>query len=469
MMAMEVHIMPMIERIEPKLQTFKEKKKVAAYARVSKDTERLMHSIASQISYYSEKIQNNPDWVYAGVYADYGISGTGTAHRDEFNRMLADAKAGKIDIILTKSISRFARNTVDLLEAVRNLKEIGVEVRFEEQNISTFSGDGEVMLSILASFAQEESRSISDNTKWGIRKLYENGVPRHGRLFGYRMENGNYIIKEDEAEIVRRIFQMFLDGDSCYAIAQKLESEGIKSLTDKKLCGEVIAKMIRQEKYTGCTLCQKLYTKNPLTHYQVKNKGELPMYFIEDTHPAIISRELFEMAQREFASRYGVEIVNGIAERASYLCESSPHPKHRSPQWSEERKKAHSEYFRTRESGPCRYDFSHLIECENCHGHLQAQLRHYADGTTEVRWVDAEHAERDKSAPRPIIPRDSVLKKQITDCLGWDEFDGDKLLSVLEIITINVDVVTLHFKDGSEKSFRYIPEKQTRRKRKENS
>ncbi|MCD8329977.1 MAG: recombinase family protein, partial [Lachnospiraceae bacterium] len=159
-----------ISKIEPILPAAPKRKKVAAYARVSRDTERLMHSISAQVSYYSGLIQNNPEWEYAGVYADFGITGTNTSKRNEFNRLIADCEAGRIDIVLTKSISRFARNTVDLLETVRHLKDLGIEVRFEKENINSFSEDGELMLSLLASFAQEESRSISENCKWGIRR-----------------------------------------------------------------------------------------------------------------------------------------------------------------------------------------------------------------------------------------------------------------------------------------------------------
>lgn len=165
-----------IRKIEPPVAQRKPKKKVAAYARVSRDTERLLHSFSAQVSYYSALIQRNPDWEYAGVYADEGITGTSTDARVEFQRMMRDCDEGKIDIILTKSISRFTRNTVDLLTAIRHLKDIGVEVRFEEQNISTFSGDGELMLTILASFAQEESISMSANIQWAKRKQAEKGI-----------------------------------------------------------------------------------------------------------------------------------------------------------------------------------------------------------------------------------------------------------------------------------------------------
>mgnify|MGYP000446792924 FL=1 len=193
--------MPNLRKIEAAVPIIREKKKVAAYARVSMQSERMLHSLSAQVSYYSGLIQKNPDWEYAGVYADDFISGTNTVKRDEFKRMLADCEAGKIDIILTKSISRFARNTVDLLETVRHLKDLGVEVRFEKERIRSMDGDGELMLTILASFAQEESRSISDNVKWGIRKRMQNGIPNgHFRIYGYRWEGDELVIVPEEAE-----------------------------------------------------------------------------------------------------------------------------------------------------------------------------------------------------------------------------------------------------------------------------
>ena len=179
--------MPKITRLEASKPVLEAKKKVAAYARVSKDTEQLMHSLSAQVSHYSTLIQNTPGWDYAGVYVDAGITGTSAAARPEFQRMIADCEAGKIDIVLTKSISRFARNTVDLLATVRHLKELGVEVRFEREKINTFTGDGEVMLSILASFAEEESVSLSKNIKWVFKKKFENGeVHSHQKMLGYQ-------------------------------------------------------------------------------------------------------------------------------------------------------------------------------------------------------------------------------------------------------------------------------------------
>lgn len=223
--------MAKISRIEPKIPALKERAKVAAYARVSMETDRLAHSLSAQVSYYNELIQGNPEWEYAGVYADFGISGTGTAARSEFLRLIADCEAGKVDIVLTKSISRFARNTVDLLSTVRHLKEIGVEVRFEKEHIHSLSGDGELMLSILASFAQEESRSISENSKWGIRKRYQSGEigVKNKRVFGYSYDGENYEVVPEEAQAVRLIFERFTSGVPLGKIKSELEAAGIKS------------------------------------------------------------------------------------------------------------------------------------------------------------------------------------------------------------------------------------------------
>ena len=203
-----------IKKMKPVLP---ERKKVAAYCRVSMETERLHHSLSAQVSRYSELIQSNPQWEFAGIYADEGISGTKAGLRPEFMRMIADCESGKIDIVLTKSISRFARNTVDLLETVRHLKDIGVEVRFEKENIRSLSDDGELMLTLLASFAQEDSVSISNNVKWGIRKRMQEGLPNasgHFQIYGYQWDGDKLVPVPEEAEIVKRIFQNFLDGKS---------------------------------------------------------------------------------------------------------------------------------------------------------------------------------------------------------------------------------------------------------------
>ena len=296
--------MPNLRKIEAAVPAIREKKKVAAYARVSMQSERMLHSLSAQVSYYSGLIQKNPDWEYAGVYADDFISGTNTVKRDEFKRMLADCEAGKIDIILTKSISRFARNTVDLLETVRHLKDLGVEVQFEKERIRSMDGDGELMLTILASFAQEESRSISDNVKWGIRKRMQNGIPNgRFRIYGYRWEGDELVIVPEEAEIVKRIFQNFLDGKSRLETEREFAAEGITTREGHRWVDSNIKVVLTNVTYTGNLLLQKEFISDPISKQRKKNRGELPQYYVEDTHPAIIDKAAFDFVQEEMARR----------------------------------------------------------------------------------------------------------------------------------------------------------------------
>ena len=296
--------MPNLRKIEAAVPAIREKKKVAAYARVSMQSERMLHSLSAQVSYYSGLIQKNPDWEYAGVYADDFISGTNTVKRDEFKRMLADCEAGKIDIILTKSISRFARNTVDLLETVRHLKDLGVEVQFEKERIRSMDGDGELMLTILASFAQEESRSISDNVKWGIRKRMQNGIPNgHFRIYGYRWEGDELVVVPEEAEVVKRIFQNFLDGKSRLETERELAAEGITTRDGCRWMDSNIKVVLTNVTYTGNLLLQKEFIADPITKQKKKNRGELPQYYVEDTHPSIIDKATFDFVQEEMARR----------------------------------------------------------------------------------------------------------------------------------------------------------------------
>ena len=248
-------------------------------------------------------IQKNPDWEYAGVYADDFISGTNTVKRDEFKRMLADCEAGKIDIILTKSISRFARNTVDLLETVRHLKDLGVEVRFEKERIRSMDGDGELMLTILASFAQEESRSISDNVKWGIRKRMQNGIPNgHFRIYGYRWEGDELVIVPEEAEVVKRIFRNFLDGKSRLETERELADEGITTRDGCRWGDSNIKVVLTNVTYTGNLLLQKEFISDPISK-QRKRTRELPQYYVEDTHPAIIDKALLTLCRRRWQAQ----------------------------------------------------------------------------------------------------------------------------------------------------------------------
>lgn len=299
-----------INRIEPKAPILLKRKKVAAYARVSKESERLDHSLSAQVSYYSSLIQGNPEWEYAGVYADYGISGTGMENREEFMRMLADCEAGKIDIILTKSIQRFARNTVDLLNTVRHLKDIGVEVQFEKEHIHSLSGDGELMMTILASYAQEESRSISENVKWGVRKMFEDGRQNgFTRIYGYSWDGNNYVIIPEEAEIIRLIFRNFLQGIPVRETEQQLEGMGVKTMNGFRFGGSQIRKILENERYAGDMLLQKYYVTDHISHKEVTNHGEVPQYYVEGSHEGIISKEEFQKVQEELKRRRALGVA----------------------------------------------------------------------------------------------------------------------------------------------------------------
>ena len=272
----------------PKLQ---HKKRVAAYARVSSGKDAMLHSLSAQVSYYNDRIQKEDTWEFAGVYSDEAITGT-KEERPGFQQMLEDCRNRKIDMILTKSISRFARNTVTLLETVRMLKALEVDVFFEEQNIHTMSADGELMLTILASYAQEESRSASENQKWRIKKNFEEGMPWNGRMLGYRMRDGQYYIIPDEAELVRRIYREYLGGWGPNRIAAGLNEDGIPTTMHGSIWHpQTIAKILRNYCYTGNLLLQTTYCENHITKRMLKNTGQRPRHLAEETHEAIIPME----------------------------------------------------------------------------------------------------------------------------------------------------------------------------------
>ena len=273
------------------------KKRVAAYARVSSGKDAMLHSLSAQVSYYSNLIQSNPDWLYAGVYSDEAKTGT-KENRDGFLRLVADCRDGRINMVITKSISRFARNTVTLLETVREFKLLDVDVYFEEQNIHTMSADGELMLSILASYAQEESLSASENQKWRIRKGFEKGELINWRfLLGYNVTKAGITIDEDSAMIVREIFSRVIAGESFNSISRDLNDRGLTCALGGRWCAQRIRETVANEKYTGNAMLQKRYRNNHLEKKLCRNTGELPMFYAEETHPAIIDDETFASAQ----------------------------------------------------------------------------------------------------------------------------------------------------------------------------
>ncbi len=370
-------------------------KKVAAYARVSSGKDAMLHSLAAQVSYYSNLIQNHRGWQYVGVYSDEALTGT-KDNRENFQRMLDDCKAGKIDMVITKSISRFARNTVTLLETVRELKTLGVDVFFEEQNIHTMSADGELMLTILASYAQEESLSVSENQKWRIKKNFEEGKPWNGKMLGYRYDNGKYIIIPEEAETVRLIFDCYIKGMSAMAITKLLNGKNITSINGNPWCKNSVLKVLRNYAYTGNLLLQTTYHENHLTKRELVNEGQLPKYQVRDSHEAIIDLATYESVQ---------DIISQLAE------------KHNRPGQKKQS-----------------YPFTGMIVCGICGKHYRRKIT-----DTRVNWICPTYNMLGKSAcASKQIPEES-LYKLTTEVLGTEDFNTDAVHSKITAIRAEKD------------------------------
>jgi site-specific DNA recombinase len=278
------------------------RRRVAGYARVSTDTDEQFSSYEAQVDYYTNYIQDHEDWEFVSVYTDEGISGTSTAKREGFKQMIVDALDDKIDLIITKSVSRFARNTVDSLVTIRKLKEAGVEVYFEKEGIYSFDSKGEMLLTIMSSLAQEESRSISENVTWGIRKRFSDGkvtIPYKAFLGYEKGEDGNLVINEREAKIVRQIFGASLLGKSPFTIAKELTRKGIPTVRGKSIWRQTtIISILTNEKYAGNAILQKTYTPDFLSKRRIVNRGEIPKYYVENSHEGIITEEQFELVQQ---------------------------------------------------------------------------------------------------------------------------------------------------------------------------
>lgn len=301
----------------------KPKLRVAAYCRVSTDSDEQATSYEAQIEHYTEYISKNPEWVLAGIFADDGITGTNTKKRDEFNRMIEECHAGNIDMIITKSISRFARNTLDCLKYIRELKDLNIPVFFEKESINTMDAKGEVLLTIMASLAQQESQSLSQNVKLGIQYRYQQGKVQinHNRFLGYTKDaDGNLVIEPEQAEIVRRIYREYLQGLSMDKIAAGLEADGILTGAGKtKWHTSTINKILRNEKYIGDALLQKTYTTDFLTKKRIKNNGTVPQYYVEGDHEPIIPKDIFLLVQEELVRRRVVHTSDN-GKRHCYSC-----------------------------------------------------------------------------------------------------------------------------------------------------
>lgn len=387
----------------PKLER---KKRVAAYARVSTGKDAMLHSLSSQVGYYSEFIQKQSDWEYAGVYADEALTGTKES-RDEFQRLLNDCRTGRIDMILTKSISRFARNTVTLLKTVRELKSLGVDIFFEEQNIHTMSAEGELMLTILASYAQEESLSASENQKWRIRKGFENGELVNLRfLFGYCISKDGIEIDEDTAPIVREVFDRVIAGESFSAISRDLNARGSTCKLGGKWCAPRIRETVANEKYTGNAMLQKRYRNNHLEKKLLRNTGELPMFYAEGTHPAIIDMDTFEAAQVVL------------------------------------QKKAETTKNRQR---PQKSEFTGKIHCPFCG---KAYKRNTSKGS--VGWNCSTYLSQGKAACHGKRIPEATLKAVCAEVLGTEEYIVGVFADAVERIEVPEDNhLRFIFKDGS--------------------
>ena len=346
------------------------KKRVAAYARVSSGKDAMLHSLSAQVSYYSDYIQKH-GWEYAGVYADEALTGT-KDNRENFQRLLAECRKGTVQMVITKSISRFARNTVTLLETVRELKALGVDVYFEEQNIHTMSADGELMLTILASYAQEESLSVSENMKWRIRRNFEEGKPWSGLILGYRFQNGQFVVVPEEAEIVKRIFREYLGGLGATAIMKGLNEDGILTRVGKPWRTEGVLKILRNYNYTGNLILQKTYRENHLTKRKMKNNGEKPQYHAVGTHEAIIDIATFEAVQEELARR--------------------------------------SEHYSGKKPSTVTYPFTRLIVCANCGKHYRRKTT-----ATGIVWICSTYNTHGKKACASKAIPESVLYNLTAD------------------------------------------------------
>ena len=305
-------------RTEPEA---KPRLRVAAYCRVSTDRDEQESSFDAQVDHYTKYINGNSDWIFAGIYADEGISGMNTRKREQFNRMIEDCIDGKIDMVVTKSVSRFARNTIDCLEYVRKLKASNVAVLFEKENINTLDTKGEMFLTLMASLAQQESESLGRNVTMGFQFRYQQGkvLVNYNRFLGFTKRDGKLVVDEEGARTVRRIFLEYLSGSSCKRIAKGLEADGVRNgAGNTKWWDSNITQILTNEKYMGDALLQKTFTADPLEKKRLPNRGERPQYYVEACLEPIVSKEVFLQVQDEMARRSSMLTEEGGRLHRSY-------------------------------------------------------------------------------------------------------------------------------------------------------
>ncbi len=412
-----VAIIPPQIKYDKNIQAAQKKLRVAAYCRVSTLLEEQENSYETQVEHFTNKINQNPNWTMAGIFADEGKSATGTAHRDNFNRMIQACMNGEIDMVLTKSVSRFARNTVDCLENIRKLKEKRIPIVFEKEGVNTMDGAGELLITILSSQAQEESRNISENTRWGVIRRFENGIVQvnHNKFLGYtKDEDGNLVIVPEEAKIIRRIYREYLEGRSLLSIARGLQADGIKTVTGKDRWHEsVLDKMLQNEKMMGQAIMQKTYTEDFLTKKRVKNDGHVKKYIIEDNHEAIIPKELFFEVQAERQRRANAS-KSAVARK----------------------KKKQEQVERSRHSS--KFVLTNLMVCECGHSYRRQMWTKYGQKNPVWRCEDRlKLGKKSKCQASPTL-REEVLHRAIMTAINKVVDDADGMISILRENVIRV-------------------------------
>ncbi|MBD3948433.1 recombinase family protein [Tuanshanicoccus lijuaniae] len=393
------------------------KLKVVAYCRVSTDSEEQAGSYEAQVQHYTDYINRNNEWEFAGIYSDEGISGTNIKKREGFNDMISDCMAGKIDMIITKSISRFARNTIDCLKFVRQLKEKKIPIIFEKENINTMEASGELLLTIMASLAQQESASLSQNVKLGLQFRYQEGKVQvnHNHFLGYtKDDDGNLIIDEEEAKVVKRIFREYLDGASLRDIAIGLEKDGILTGGKKKKWHlSTIQGILQNEKYMGDALLQKTITTDFIEKIRIKNDGSAPQYYVKDSHEPIIPKDIFVQVQEEIFRRANLQ--------------SGKHTK---------KKRVYSS----------KYALSSICTCSKC-GDIYRRLAWNNRGVKSTVWRCCTRVENGPSAcDAPTIPENDlheVTVKAINQVLKISPETLEKLMKNIETVILNETIIDL--------------------------
>ena len=393
-------------KVTPKIPHREKALRVAAYCRVSSDKDAMLHSLSAQVSYFSECIQKHNGWIFCGVYYDEAKTGT-KDNRQGFMALLERCKKGEIDMILTKSVSRFSRNALTLLATVRELKALCVSVQFDEENINTLTEDGEFMLSLIASVAQEESRSASDNQKWRIQKCYERGEDVNTvNILGYDASKCHLTPNKEEAVIINEIYTRIANGESYTSIAKSLNRRGIKGKCGGIWTSFKISRIAGNERYIGDCLLQKKYVNNHLEKKLCTNHGERPMYYAENTHEGIVPRELY------------LEVQSIRSSRKQMFCNTAK---------------------------PQKYHFTGMIQCENCGKNYRRVV-----WRGKVYWNCPTYINEGKAACwSKKIPQD-ILESVSTEVLGLEQFDATALLNSIKRITVPTrGCLRYYFKNGS--------------------